>query len=171
MAVKTTKTKETATLNARQEAFCRAFAVCNNGAAAYQEAYPDSGLSAARTSASAFLKNPNILAKIDEYREIEKAKTVLLVHELKKRIRKMVLTQLDQCDIMLEIVMDRVNFLKQNEKVFSERKLLDLSKIRSGEIEIILKIIDALAQLEGLDVMESTVIDILKQTEAQLELN
>jgi phage terminase small subunit len=154
------------TLNANQLKFCKVYALCNNGVRSYMEAYPDSKYESARASASDFLSNPNILAKIEEFQELNKADTILLVNNLKKRIVKKLVEQFDDIDTILEIVRERMTDPK-----LTEKKLLDLSKIRTQELGNFKVIVESIAQIEGLDILEDSLLEMLKKTDEQLQLN
>ena len=67
------KALEDNVLTEQQEMFCEFYAgdqeFFGNGVKSYMQAYPDSTYDAAKSSASAFLTNPNILARINEILE------------------------------------------------------------------------------------------------------
>jgi hypothetical protein len=153
-------------LNANQLKFCKVYALCNNGVRSYMEAYPDSKYESARRSASDLLTNPDISAKIEEFQELNKADTVLLVNNLKKRIVKKLVEQFDDIDTVLDIVRKRITDPK-----LSGKQLLDLSKIRCQELGNFKVIVESIAQIEGLDILEDSLLEMLKKTDEQLQLN
>ncbi len=153
-------------MNQNQEKFCKLYAVCGNATRSYLEVYPNSSYDAARRSASDLLTNPDILAKIEEFRELNQADTILIVNNLKKRLRKRLIEAFDDVDLMMGEVRTRI----KNAEDLTVIQLLNLSRIQSNEIGNFSKIVESISQLEGIDVIENSLINSLEKIDQELVL-
>lgn len=143
-----------AEISKKQDDFCRCYALTGNATKSHQEAF-GSGYSTARTEGSKLLTNPNILAKIDEYRDYNRSDLILLTSDIKSRLKKAIISQLDDHILSAEAISDRV---KQINKL-SLNQLRVLSQVRSTEIDMLSKLVDLVYKLEGLDIIEYELIE------------
>ena len=150
----------------QHEKFCRVYAVCNNAVRSYMEAYGTS-YDTACSNAYRLMEKEGIKAQIREFKELNKSETVLIVDNLKKRIRKRIFEELSDIDLMLGEVKKR---LEKGDNL-STKQLLDLSRVRGLEIGNYCRLIEAISQLEGLDIIEDNLLELLKKADQSLSLN
>lgn len=153
-------------MNAKQKKFCQVYAITSNAVRSYMEAY-EASYESACANAYRMMEKDGIKEKIRELQELNKSETVLIVNHLKKRLKKTLFRELDDLDLILDIVRKRLN----NADKLSTKQLLDLSRVRGLELGNLCRLVEGISSLEGLDVIEDSLIELLQKTEQEMSGN
>jgi len=159
-------------LSEAHKRFCRLYAVCENGTAAYQHVFPASSTATAKKQASKLNAREDIKAYVEECRDLMSARRNIAVHELiEERLNNV------RSGYALAEEMKSACYLKmRNARIYDDKNRVVGHKLTNPDITAIAKGIVAattvsrqateeLVSITGLDVLEQELVSRIKAGE------
>lgn len=143
-----------------QEKFARAYAICGNATRSYLKANPNVSYDTARTEGSKLLAKPEIQEKIKEFKDFDNSEDVLIVNELRERLRTFITNKFDDLEALRKVLLDRIPVMAK----YNSTELLNMARYNSLTIQDFAKLVELIGVLEGYGGIESYIIETNKDT-------